>query len=62
MLDKILLKNAIMSLPEKEKKIILLRFYRGKTQGEVAEMLDISQVQVSRIETKIIAELKSKLK
>ena len=62
MLDKILLKNAIMSLPEKEKKIILLRFYRGKTQGEVAEMLDISQVQVSRIETKIISELKAKLK
>ncbi len=61
MLDKIILKDAIMSLPEKEKKIILLRYYRGKTQGEVAEMLDISQVQVSRIETKIIEQLKKKL-
>jgi len=60
MLDKIILKDAIMSLPEKEKKIILLRYYRGKTQGEVAEMLDISQVQVSRIETKIIEQLKNK--
>ncbi len=61
MLDKIILKDAIMSLPEKEKKIILLRYYRGKTQGEVAEMLDISQVQVSRIETKIIEQLKNKM-
>lgn len=62
MLDKIILKNAILELPEKEKKIILLRYYRGKTQGEVAQMLDISQVQVSRIETKIIEQLKTKLK
>ena len=62
MLDKILLKEAIMELPEKEKKIVLLRYYRGKTQGEVAELLDISQVQVSRIETKILNQLKSKLK
>lgn len=61
MLDKFILKNEIMNLPEKEKKIILLRYYRGKTQGEVAEMLDVSQVQVSRIEAKIIEQLKSKL-
>lgn len=60
-LDKFILKNAIMNLPEKEKKIILLRYYRGKTQGEVAEMLDVSQVQVSRMESKIIEQLKSKL-
>lgn len=61
MLDKFILKNEIMNLPEKEKKIILLRYFRGKTQGEVAEQLGISQVQVSRIESKIIAELKNKL-
>ena len=61
MIDKIILKNAILELPEKDKKIILLRYYRGKTQGEVAEMLDISQVQVSRIESKIIEQLKRKL-
>lgn len=60
-LDKFILKNEIMNLPEKEKKIILLRYYRGKTQGEVAEMLDVSQVQVSRMESKIIEQLKSKL-
>ena len=61
MIDKIILKNAILELPEKDRKIILLRYYRGKTQGEVAEMLDISQVQVSRIESKIIEQLKRKL-
>ncbi len=62
MLDKILLKDAILNLPEKERRVILLRYFRGKTQGEVAEMLEISQVQVSRLETKIISELKNKLK
>lgn len=61
MLDKLMLKNEIMNLPEKEKKIIILRYYRGKTQGEVAAILDVSQVQISRIESKIIEQLKSKL-
>ena len=61
MLDKLILKNEIMNLPEKEKKLILLRYYRGKTQGEVAEILGVSQVQVSRMETKIIEQLKKKL-
>lgn len=61
MLDKFILKNEIANLPEKERKIILLRYYRGKTQGEVAELLNISQVQVSRIESKIIEQLRKKL-
>jgi len=61
MLDKIILKNAILELPEKDRKVILLRYYRGKTQGEVAELLGISQVQVSRMESKIIEQLKKKL-
>lgn len=62
LLDKLLLKDAISSLPEREKKIVLLRYYRGKTQNEVAMMLGVSQVQVSRIETKIIEKLKNKIK
>jgi len=61
-IDKILLKEAINSLPVREKKLLLLRYYRGKTQSEVAEVLGVSQVQVSRIETKIIDKLKTKLK
>ena len=61
MLDKILLKEAIAKLPEREKKILLLRYFRGKTQSEVADILGVSQVQISRLETKIIEKLKSKL-
>jgi len=61
MIDKFILKTEIMNLPQKEKQIILLRYYRGKTQGEVASLLGISQVQVSRIEAKIIQQLKTKL-
>ncbi len=61
MLDKLILKDEISKLGQKEKQIILLRYYRGKTQGEVALMLGISQVQVSRLESKIIAGLKEKL-
>ena len=60
-LDKLILKNEINNLPEKEKKIILLRYYRGKTQGEVADMLGISQVQVSRLESKIFDSLRRKM-
>ncbi len=61
MIDKLILKEEITKLPEKEKKLILLRYFRGKTQGEVAEVLGISQVQVSRMESKIIEHLKKKM-
>ena len=61
MIEKFILKDEIMKLPEREKKIILLRYYRGKTQGEVAEIMDISQVQISRIESKVIETLKKKM-
>ena len=61
MIDKFILKEEISKLPEKEKKIILLRYFRGKTQGEVADLLGISQVQVSRIESKIIQNLRKKM-
>lgn len=60
-LDNFLLKSEIEKLPEREKKILLLRYFRGKTQAEVANMLDVSQVQVSRIEAKIIESLRKKL-
>ncbi len=62
LLDKILLKDAITTLPEREKKILLYRYFRGKTQSEVAEIMGVSQVQISRIETKILEKLKHKIK
>ena len=44
-----------------DKKVIKLRFYQEKTQSQVAKLLGISQVQVSRIEKKILRELKEKI-
>ena len=49
MIDKIALKEAINSLDIKSKEIIMLRYFKDKTQIQVAKMLGISQVQVSRI-------------
>lgn len=57
-LDKLILKDAIESLDEREKKIVVLRYYRDKTQSEVARVLKVSQVQVSRLENKILDKLK----
>jgi RNA polymerase sporulation-specific sigma factor len=61
MLDKMLLRGAIEELPERERKIIVLRYFRDMTQSEVAEKIGVSQVQVSRIESKIIKEFRTKL-
>ena len=61
MLDKMLLKGAIQNLPERDRKIIILRYFRDMTQSEVAERIGVSQVQVSRIENRIIKEFRVKL-
>ncbi len=60
-LDKLALKQIIEELEPRDKKIIILRYYRDKTQSEVANILGISQVQVSRLETKILNEIKRKM-
>lgn len=57
-IERIMLKKLIKELPEREKKILLLRYYRGKTQTEIASMLGISQVQVSRIESKTLERIR----
>lgn len=56
--NSIVLKNAIEGLNEREKKIILLRYYKGRTQTEVANILGITQVHVSRLEKRALAEMK----
>lgn len=61
MLDKITLKDCIANLPQREKLLIVLRYYKDKTQSEIAKILGVSQVQVSRLEAKIIAKLKKQL-
>lgn len=61
LIDRIVLKDAINRLNERERKIILLRYFRGSTQSQVAKVLGISQVQVSRIEKKVLADMKEML-
>ncbi len=61
LLDNLLLKEVIDALPEREKKIIVLRYFRDMTQSEVAEKIGVSQVQVSRLESKIIKNFRKKL-
>ena len=60
-LDKMLLRGAIETLSERDRKIIVLRYFRDMTQSEVAERIGVSQVQVSRIENRIIKEFREKL-
>ena len=60
-INKVIVQDMIKKLSEKEKQIILLRFYRNKTQTEVAKELGISQVQVSRVEKKILLGMKEQL-
>ncbi len=56
--NRLALKEAIDGLNPKDKQIILLRFYKEKTQTEVAKILGVSQVQISRTERKILSKMK----
>jgi RNA polymerase sigma-B factor len=51
----------LAALPERERRILLLRFVDGKTQTEIAEVVGISQMQVSRLVTRTLAQLRSRL-
>ncbi len=62
MVEKIALRQAIDRLPEREATVIKLRFFHALTQERVAKVLSVSQVQVSRIEKKAIAQLRELLK
>lgn len=60
--NRLTVKQLIENLEARDKEIILLRFYKEKTQAQVAKILGITQVQVSRIERKILGGMKQKLK
>lgn len=62
LLNHLVVKQLLCCLPEKEQKLIILRYYHDKTQTEVAKMLGISQVQVSRMEKKILLGMREKMK
>lgn len=59
--DKIALEEAIRGLDERERLIVYLRYYKDQTQSEVAKRLEISQVQVSRLEKKILEQMKERM-
>ena len=61
LVNKITMRKLIKELNPREQEIIVLRFYKQKTQSEVAKTLGISQVQVSRIEKKILQEMRKKI-
>ena len=60
-LEELALKEAISNLSDREKRILTLRFFRGKTQMEVASEIGISQAQVSRIEKSALSAIKKNL-
>lgn len=59
--DRISLEQVIMALSDEDRRLIVLRYYKGKTQSETAKSLKMSQVQVSRREKKILGELRREL-
>ena len=60
-LDNIAINTAINDLAEREKNILLMRFYRGKTQTEVSEEIGISQAQVSRLEKSALEKMRKNM-
>ncbi len=60
-IERMALKEALTSLDTKARQIIMLRYFKDKTQVQVAKMLGISQVQVSRIEKKVLSQMRKKL-
>lgn len=57
--DKVFLKEILTRLNERELRILIMRYYKGKTQSEIAELIGVSQVQVSRLEKKALEKLRS---
>lgn len=61
LLDRILLEEILGSLDARERRLIYMRYFQEKTQTEIAGELGISQVQVSRLEKRILKNLRGKL-
>ena len=61
LVNKITLDELINNLDEREKKVVILRFYKEQTQAQVGKILGITQVQVSRIEKKVLEKMRVKL-
>lgn len=62
LIERVALREAIATLPEKEQMVIKLRYYRGMTQEATSRVLKVSQVQVSRLERRAVESLRAQLK
>ena len=62
MLDHLVLLQLLEELPEADRKLIKMRYLQDQTQAEVARNLGVSQVQVSRLEKKILREMRKQFK
>lgn len=60
-IDKLTIRELIENLSVREKQVIIMRYYMDKTQSEIAKALGVSQVQVSRIENKVLKEMKENI-
>ena len=60
--DRMALRQAIKKMPVQWQKIVLLRYFRNKTQQQVADVLGLSQVKISREEKKIVSFLQNEMK
>lgn len=61
MLEQVSLRALVEQLPERERKVVALRYYHGLTQQSCAKVLGVSQVQISRLERRALEELRSRL-
>jgi RNA polymerase sigma-B factor len=59
MIDREVLKGLVGKLGERDKKILLMRYFRGMTQSEIGEELGVSQMQISRLLTRILGDLRA---
>ncbi len=60
--DRLALRQCLEQLEERERQIILLRYYKNYTQARIAQLMGISQVQISRIESRTLEKLRKKMK
>jgi len=58
LVDRLVVKTFLEALPEKERELMVLRYFRDKTQSEIAKVIGVSQVQVSRMESRILKKFR----
>lgn len=61
LLNKVVLEQLLEELPQEERRLIVMRYLQEKTQSEVAKVMGVSQVQISRLEKRILRQLREKL-